>query len=169
MAMAPPTCVATNSFERKTWLLVRSGGSSEPRYVQKCTVAGSRSARVVDCGKGGYCPTNLCTHSGQAFPLRSVHVVAWVADGAFGIALFWEPREEPVCWQRASVVPNIKLRTARTSAQQNQCFTIAPLAMAYDVSVTACRSKQSRDLLGLEVSKKLLRPSQLLAFQRRKA
>src|SRR5215469_9310552 len=101
MAMAPPTCVATNSFERKTTLLVLSGGSCQPRYVQKCTEDGSRASCVPGSGEGGYCPINLCTHSGHGLPLRSVHVLACVAEGAFGIAALSVADEETASWQIA--------------------------------------------------------------------
>ena len=143
--MAPPICVAINSFERNTSLLVRSGGSSKPRYVQKCTEEGSRlSCVVADSGKGGYWPINLWTHSGHGLPLRSVHVVACVTEGVSGIAALSDAGEETISWQAAGVMLNRELRTARTRAQQNQCFTIAPLAMAYDVSVTAHAVQSNR-------------------------
>src|SRR5262249_60571962 len=62
MAMASPTCVATNSFERKPSLLVRRGGSCQPRYVQKCTEEGSRASCVLGSSDGGT-DQSTCAHT----------------------------------------------------------------------------------------------------------
>lgn len=113
--MAPPMCAARNIFERKTCLLVRSGGSCQlNRYVQKCTEDWSRSSGDFrDSGNGGYCPTNLCTHSGHALPSFPVQVVAWVAEGAFGRLASFEFGDGTVSWQLVEVVLNRKAKKIR--------------------------------------------------------
>ena len=94
MAMAPPTCVATNVFEWKTCLLVRRGDSCHPRYVQKCTEEGSRGVcGIRDSGNGGDCPINLFNHSGHGLLLFPVQVVAIVAEGVFGSSALFGPAE----------------------------------------------------------------------------
>src|SRR5579864_4253777 len=105
MAMAPPICAARKTFERKTSLLVRSGGSFQPRIVQKCTEEGIRADGIFpDSGAGGYGPTNLCTHSGHGLPLFSVHMEASVVEGAFGSPTLFELGEAvPVSWHLLDV------------------------------------------------------------------
>ena len=152
MAMAPPMCAARKTFERKTSLLVRSGGSCQPRIVQKCTEEGSRWT-FADSAAGGYCPVNLWTHSGHGLPLFSVHVVACVVDGALGSPALFEAREgEPVSWHWVEGVLNRKPSRMRTKAGQNLCFTIAPLALTF--LSEANYSEQSVNFLSLELSKK---------------
>jgi len=71
---------------------------------------------------------NLCNHSGQGLPLRSVQVVVCVAEGAAGRPALFDPEEGgTVSWQLISVVPKRKPRRARTKAGQIPHFTIAPL------------------------------------------
>jgi hypothetical protein len=155
MAMAPPTCVAIKSFEQKTCLLVRSGGSCQPLYVQKCTDEGSRwICGSADSGKGGYCPINLCNHSGQGLPLFCVHVVSCVVEGALGRAAFVASREgESVSWQKAGVEAG-KKRRAKTKAKRIPCFTIAPWTATYGhFCQRPLESGQSSDLIALKVSK----------------
>src|SRR6266496_1900532 len=91
MAMAPAMCAARNAFDRKTCLLVRRGGSCQPRYVQKCTEEGSRAGCIADSGAGGYWPTSLWTHSGHGLPFFSVQVVALVKEGASGRPRVFDP------------------------------------------------------------------------------
>ena len=125
-------CVATKTFEPKTCLVVRSGGSSAPRYVQKCTVEGSRSGCGPESGEGGYCPISLCTHSGQVLLLRAVHVVACVAEGALGRAALCDSREGgTVSWELLRVVPNRIPKKATNKVGLILRVTMAPFAVTW--------------------------------------
>src|ERR1035441_5927617 len=136
MATAPPTCAARNIFEWKTCLFVRRGGSCKPRYVQKCTEEGFRSGcGVADSGNGGYCPINLCNDSGHGLPFFSVHVVAFVTEGASGKPAVFDPAEEGTAsWQLLGIVLARKARRVRTEARRVARFTIAPAPRRTEVS-----------------------------------
>jgi hypothetical protein len=67
-------------------LCIYSQGWILPASVcPECTEEGARSVcGVADSGNGGYCPINLCNHAEHGLPSFSVHVVAFVTEGAFG-------------------------------------------------------------------------------------
>src|SRR5215470_14937171 len=112
----------------KTSLLVRRGGSCQLRYVQKCTVEGSRAGCVPSSAREDTAQSTCAPTLGRPCRWVLCRLSLCVTEGAFGIASS-EPRAEIVSWQRASVVPNKKRKAATSNAQQNQCFTIARLAL----------------------------------------